>query len=359
MKRILTLCMVFMLSMLSVIPAYAMEDEEYEIDYYLSHYEREEAGYGISMLAYPEDISYPTWETYKSMRANLPTKYGEVALDTYFITQSNYYNSSYGYTWLIACDSSTTTLKVNNNLGDQTIKSSGGSYYLFYWTDSGWFYYGTGTSYMIKRSTSEGTRHIYSNTTLGGGPGRLGDYSLALSSDSSLGYDGSDDTGIVDGSGSTSTDKDYGGILDTIVGWLKDIFDSIVGLPGKLLDGIKEIFIPDTAEIDKILDDLVSEVEGKFGFNTFDMDSLFSKSSAPENVIGEYKIYGKTYTLTFADFSFLATGVEFFRPYVRGFLVLLLFLFNVRMAFSTFDLDSGISAGQVASMAKSSDKGDK
>lgn len=140
----------------------------------------------------------------------------------------------------------------------------------------------------------------------------------------------------------------------------QELGEAIGGFFENLLEGIKNFFIPNTDNINAIIDDLVSSVEGKFGFDSFDMEALFGTEEAPTDISAEYEIYGHKQKFVFADFSWLKQGVDFFRPYIRGFLVLLLWFFNIRMAFGTFDLDSGISSGQVAKMASSNaDKGDK
>lgn len=77
------------------------------------------------------------------------------------------------------------------------------------------------------------------------------------------------------------------------------------------------------------------------GIFNYDLDNLVSNSSAPSNINSTFNFGLFSYTGTFVDFSFLVKGVEFFRPYIRGFIVLLLFFFNVRMAMSIFGLSSG------------------
>ena len=82
----------------------------------------------------------------------------------------------------------------------------------------------------------------------------------------------------------------------------------------------------------------------------YNLDNLFDKSAKPTDVTADYTIHGVgTMTLPFANYKFLADGVNFFRPYIRGLLVLLLFLFNVRQLMSLFGLSTGEIVGYSAS----------
>ena len=83
------------------------------------------------------------------------------------------------------------------------------------------------------------------------------------------------------------------------------------------------------------------------GLDNFSFDSIWGGSSAPSNITGSLNLGSYTYSGTFADFSYLAQGVDAFRPYIRGFIVLLLCIYNVRMALSMF----GISSGEIKSAA--------
>lgn len=74
----------------------------------------------------------------------------------------------------------------------------------------------------------------------------------------------------------------------------------------------------------------------------YNLDNLFDKSAKPTDVTANYKIHGLgTMELPFANYKYLADGVNFFRPFIRGLIVLLLFIFNVRQLMSMFGLDTG------------------
>lgn len=90
----------------------------------------------------------------------------------------------------------------------------------------------------------------------------------------------------------------------------------------------------------------------KLGIDVFDMDSLFSASSAPTDIEGSYNFGLASYTGKFVDYTYLIKAVGELRPYIRGFLVLLLFFFNVRQALSMF----GLHSGEISSASKGGEK---
>lgn len=122
-----------------------------------------------------------------------------------------------------------------------------------------------------------------------------------------------------------------GQIIDGISSWLSNIYDNLLSLPGAILDGLKEIFIPDTDDIESTFNATVDAISARFGFQKFNLDTLFGTSSAPKDENHNYNIPGVgNLRLKFLDTSYLIQGVEYFRPFIRGFIVLLLLFFNFR-----------------------------
>lgn len=89
-------------------------------------------------------------------------------------------------------------------------------------------------------------------------------------------------------------------------------------------------------------------LKAKLGITAYDLDGLFSSSSAPADIEASYDGGLWKYTGKFVDMSWVVSGVEHFRPYIRGFIVLLLLFYNVRQALSMF----GLSSGEIRSAAK-------
>ena len=135
-----------------------------------------------------------------------------------------------------------------------------------------------------------------------------------------------------------------GNFFTTLWGWLKDIFDFIITIPNAILDGIKEIFIPDVEEIETIFHSSVDSIKSKFGFQQFHLDSLFGSSSTPENIESNYSISGVgSFKLTFFNTEYLIKGVNYFRPFIRGFMVLLILFYNFKNFLSFIGHDISIS----------------
>lgn len=136
-------------------------------------------------------------------------------------------------------------------------------------------------------------------------------------------------------------------ILTTIASRLQSLVDAITSLPSLILDGIKDIFVPDTVAIEQEFNTLLDNLYSKMGIFQYDLDNLFADSKQPGNIEGSFATTLWSYTGAFVDFSWLVRGVEYFRPIIRGFLVLLMFFYNVRMALSMF----GLSSGEIESAA--------
>lgn len=132
---------------------------------------------------------------------------------------------------------------------------------------------------------------------------------------------------------------------------LTSLKETLSGLPALILDGIKDIFIPDTAVIEAEFNSLLDSIKMKLGIDIYDLDNLFQSSTAPTDIETTYDGGLWSYTGKFVDMSWVVQGVEHFRPYIRGFVVLLLVFYNVRQALSMF----GLSSGEIKSASKEGD----
>lgn len=138
-------------------------------------------------------------------------------------------------------------------------------------------------------------------------------------------------------------------IVDGLSGILNGILDGITNLPNLLLNGIKLIFIPDYNIISDTFSDFTESIGEKFGFNTSFFDKVLTDEEPVTDVEGDYNISGVgNLHLTFFDSSYLVQGVEFFRPIIRGFLVLLLAFFHIKSILSFIRQDAGVVTGKVA-----------
>ena len=97
-------------------------------------------------------------------------------------------------------------------------------------------------------------------------------------------------------------------------------------------------------EIESKLDATVDNIASQLGVQFNTLDRLFEREVAPEDVSANYTIAGVgTLNLKFFDSDYLIQGVAMMRPYIRGFLVLLLILFVWRQILSFIGQDPSIA----------------
>lgn len=140
---------------------------------------------------------------------------------------------------------------------------------------------------------------------------------------------------------------------------MSDIFDSIVELPGNVINGIKNIFIPDMQEIKDAFDEMILKAKTNLGINTSDFDGFSNNwnEKPVTDISSNYNISGVgTLNLKFLDSSYLVQGVEYFRPVIKGFIVFLLFFFNYRQLLSFIGQDPGTYAHAQENAERSSKK---
>ena len=126
-----------------------------------------------------------------------------------------------------------------------------------------------------------------------------------------------------------------------------DVKNAVLGLPTKILDGIKSIFIPDTAYIENAMTAFLRELEMKFNFDTDFFKGLFTGEQPVKDVNTDYYLPGVgTLNLKIFDTKYLIDGVTFFRPFIRGFLVLLMALYNIKQVLGFIRQDAGIVTGK-------------
>lgn len=134
-------------------------------------------------------------------------------------------------------------------------------------------------------------------------------------------------------------------IADSIKGFFTDLKDGV-------LNGIKSIFIPDTDAIQASFNSFLFELKSKFGFDTSFFEDVLGEDGKPvTDIEGDYNIHGVgNMKLKFFDTEYLVQGVEYFRPFIRGFLVLLMAFYNIKMVLSFFRQDAGLVTGKTVSM---------
>lgn len=140
-------------------------------------------------------------------------------------------------------------------------------------------------------------------------------------------------------------------IYDKLKVGFDNITDALTNLPQKIIsgmvEGIKGIFIPDTGYIETAFENFVDEMGMKFHFDTDFFEDLFQSEQPVEDIEMDYFLsgVGNMHVKVF-DSSFFKQGVEYFRPFIRGFLVLMMFLYHVRQLIGFFGYDAGVVAGR-------------
>lgn len=146
--------------------------------------------------------------------------------------------------------------------------------------------------------------------------------------------------------------KTFWSHFDNLTNWFKSVFDSISNLPSLISDGLKDIFIPDVETLQADLEAAVENITSQFGIHFDTYDRLFDTEIAPEDVVEDYNIPGiGTFKLKFLDTSYLINGVAFFRPFIRGFLVLLLLFYNWKQALTLFDQNPAIAGSAIQGLS--------
>lgn len=125
---------------------------------------------------------------------------------------------------------------------------------------------------------------------------------------------------------------------------VSNIWNAVKGIPDAIFEGIKRIFIPDTDKIQSSIDKLKDAAKSKFGVESVDLSGIMGVGTEVTNHSGTVEILGYSFTADFLDVSYLISGVTTFRPYIRGFIILLIFLYNINQ-FLHFIGAGGLSLG--------------
>lgn len=106
--------------------------------------------------------------------------------------------------------------------------------------------------------------------------------------------------------------------------------------------------MPDSEYINGKFQTFLQEMKMKFNFDTEFFEGLFESESPVGDVEMDYNVPGVgNMKFTVFDSKFFIDGVTFFRPFIRGFIVLLMGLYNVRMVLSFIRQDAGVVAGKM------------
>lgn len=99
-------------------------------------------------------------------------------------------------------------------------------------------------------------------------------------------------------------EPEYNGLLDTIIGWLRNIWDGIKGIGQSILDGLKELFVPDQEDIEEIKNMYAALLEERLGFV---YEAFVMLDETFEDIKNAFKA-GNDYTFTFPGIAFPMNG---------------------------------------------------
>ena len=113
---------------------------------------------------------------------------------------------------------------------------------------------------------------------------------------------------------------------------IENIMLAIVSIP----ENIYNLFKPDTEVIQQHIDDLEYRIKSVFNIQNFELGAVFGDADRPH--VSGYKVnvfgVGK-FNMPDIDFSWLELALEKFKPIIRGFLALMLIIYNTNQ-FLTF-----------------------
>lgn len=145
--------------------------------------------------------------------------------------------------------------------------------------------------------------------------------------------------------------------FDAIFEWFDNLVTEIIKLPETIKEFIIEIFVPDNEYIEQKFQTFLNDLKLKFGFDTSIMTGLFDSATPVEDTYADIPISGVgTFHVKVFDSKFFSDGVAYFRPFIRGFLVLMMALYHIRQLIGFFGYDAGVVAGRsehIASARKS------
>jgi hypothetical protein len=109
---------------------------------------------------------------------------------------------------------------------------------------------------------------------------------------------------------------------------LRSILDFLKSIPTLIINGIKSIFVPSDGFIEDAIDEIKTSFNEKFGGGNWMVSDAFGAEKAMDNQNVTMNFGGYEFTFTIIDWSYAKNAIDDFRPYIRGFLALLLCLYS-------------------------------
>lgn len=122
--------------------------------------------------------------------------------------------------------------------------------------------------------------------------------------------------------------------FSTLTSVFRSTYEFVITIPEKILDGIKSVFIPKTDDVNNSIDRLKTSFNDTFGIGDFDLSGVMGVSTEISNKSADITIFGYTFNFPFLDVTYIKRAVDDFRPYIRGFIILMLALYNINQLLS-------------------------
>lgn len=143
-------------------------------------------------------------------------------------------------------------------------------------------------------------------------------------------------------------------IVDGLRGFFQSVLDAVLGIPDLILDGLKVLILPSDGYIERTIDKLYAEMES-LGVQVYDMSGVFSKEKPFEDI----KATINGVEVVMVDMRVVRIGVDYFRPLIRGFIVLMLVMYNLNQFFGLIGQQPITLGGNVGAEIPASGSGDK
>ena len=114
--------------------------------------------------------------------------------------------------------------------------------------------------------------------------------------------------------------------MSSFTDWFNNLGEKIENLPATIINGIKDFIVPDADFISEKVAYLQETFAG-LGVSSYDMSPIFEKEAPLDDL--KVDMYGQE--LTIVRFDIANEAIGFFRKIIRGFITLLLVMYNYDM----------------------------
>ncbi len=152
--------------------------------------------------------------------------------------------------------------------------------------------------------------------------------------------------------------------IKNIPSLLSDLWDTIKGIPDLIISGLKSLILPDKDYFSNKKLQIENSFSRLLGFDVSSVSEFFDSSNVVSTNLEakehDYSIHGVgTVKLKAFDNKFLIEGVNKFKPFIRGFVVLMLVFFHLNNILNLIGQASLTSAAGTLSQSSNSKGGKK